>query len=289
MKIFISSTVHDLKDIRSNIKDKLTEWGYNAVLSEHPETFPVQNGCDSYTACIKEVPNSKLFILIIDNRKSGIVPDEILLKIRTEDSKIDDWFKTHDYKNGVSITELEYITAVAHGIPVKIFCRESTWIYLDIWKVNNEMKFPPHFSGGKYVMEFLDRVRKIESATKENWVFVFKTPSEIIDTIGTQLGREKKYTLTYMLNPRICANGHNTYLSRDVRGALTDYSVGQWRFGKFDSSNNSMVFSDLPKGSYKLKITVKTTFVSPNGCEGSDEANYTDDLIEVNQDLVRRL
>lgn len=88
MKIFIASTVHDLKDTRSIIKEALEKWKIDPILSEFSDTIKVATKVDSYTACVKAVKETDCLILIIDKSYGGIVPIEIILDLRAIDSKL---------------------------------------------------------------------------------------------------------------------------------------------------------------------------------------------------------
>lgn len=66
-RVFVSSTCYDLKYIRETLKYFINRLGYEAVLSEDGRVFfnPSQH---THDACIAEVPNCQIFVLIIGGR-----------------------------------------------------------------------------------------------------------------------------------------------------------------------------------------------------------------------------
>lgn len=102
-RIFVSSTFYDLKFIRENIKYFIKNLGYEPVLSEEGSIYfdPKQHVQD---ACISEVPNCQIFVLIIGGRAGS------------------------SYKNnGHSITNAEYREAIRLKIPVFALVEDSTY------------------------------------------------------------------------------------------------------------------------------------------------------------------
>ncbi len=164
-KIFICSTCHDLKDLRAELKNALQKWGYEPILSEYSGEFSVEVGVDSYTACVEAVKKSDMLILIVGKRYGGRVPDE-----------------------DISITELEYNTAAENGIHRINFCSKEIWNLVQVWKENQDMKFPKDFKDGHEIMKFLDRIRKVEEGKTDNWIHLFETSVDIKEILKTQLG-----------------------------------------------------------------------------------------------------
>lgn len=66
-RVFVSSTCYDLKYIRENLKYFIKRLGYEPVLSEEGSVF--FNPClHTQDACIAEVPNCQIFVLLIGGR-----------------------------------------------------------------------------------------------------------------------------------------------------------------------------------------------------------------------------
>src|ERR1700744_4959049 len=67
MKIFISSTVHDLKDLRASLQQWLEGRGYTVLASEDG-TIPVDSSKHSYAVCLEAARDCDCLVAIIDGR-----------------------------------------------------------------------------------------------------------------------------------------------------------------------------------------------------------------------------
>jgi hypothetical protein len=165
--VYIASTCFDLNDIRAEAAYSLREWGYQPYLNEDKD-FPVTPKVNSYQACVEAVKKADCLILIIGHRYGGIVPNL-----------------------GISITELEYETARALGIPTINFCREAVWSLIQFRKKNPNMNYPSLFPEDKQKIEkiftFLDNVRKYEPDKMDNWVYPFKNSIEFKELLRKQI------------------------------------------------------------------------------------------------------
>lgn len=65
-RVFISSTCYDLKEIRSQIREFIIDYGYDPILSEFGDIF-FNYGEHPQDACFKEIEKCQMFILIIGN------------------------------------------------------------------------------------------------------------------------------------------------------------------------------------------------------------------------------
>jgi hypothetical protein len=93
-RVFVSSTLYDLRYIRENLKFFIRTLGYDPVLNEEGTIF-YDPRAHVQDACLTEIPNCQLFILVIGGRYGSS-------------------FKDSDK----SITNTEYTEAVRHKIPI---------------------------------------------------------------------------------------------------------------------------------------------------------------------------
>src|SRR5437879_720167 len=99
--IFVSSTCFDLKQVRADLHRFITEFGYEPLLSEHPE-FPISPQDSTVDNCVNAVRDrADLFILIVGARY-GTPTDQ-----------------------GKSVTNLEYLAAKAKGVPIYAFVSKT--------------------------------------------------------------------------------------------------------------------------------------------------------------------
>ena len=107
-RVFISSTVHDFRDLRSGLKFWLEELGYEVMLSEYND-FAKSFDSNSYDSCLRAIDDCGYFVLLIGARTGGI----------------------YDANKGVSITRMEYQHAykrLTEGrLKLLVFVRKEIW------------------------------------------------------------------------------------------------------------------------------------------------------------------
>lgn len=117
-RVFVSSTCYDLKYIRENIKYFINNMGFESILSENGDVFydPDQH---THDACLTEVQNCQMFVLIIGGRYGG--------NYRKEDK---------------SITNKEYEEAVKDRIPVFALVERNVWSEHFVYQKIKKMVMP---------------------------------------------------------------------------------------------------------------------------------------------------
>lgn len=158
--VFVSSTCYDLKQIRNDIRDFISDHlGYEAILSEF-DSFPLEPEITAVENCIRAVKQrADIFCLIIGGRYGSIA------------------------NSGKSITNLEYINAKAKGIPIYVFVEKSILTILPVWEKNRDADFSDVVDNSK-LFEFVSELRG-----KENiWVYGFENAQDIIRALRRQLG-----------------------------------------------------------------------------------------------------
>jgi hypothetical protein len=163
-RIFISSTVYDLKDLRNTVQNALRHFGY-AVLASEDGSIPVDSSQHSYDICLKAARDSECLIAIIDGRFGGTMPD-----------------------GKTSITQAEIEAALGIGKQVLVFVRQAVWDAKEVYNVfrkTGQPFVPSTIVHDERVFGLIDVVRK---RARANWIFQFNLPDDLIETILTQLG-----------------------------------------------------------------------------------------------------
>lgn len=156
--IFVSSTFYDLKQLRADLYSYVDHAGFEPVLSEYP-SFPVDPDETTVENCRKAVETrGDVFVLVIGGRYGSM------------------------NEHGKSITNLEYVTARAKGIPVYIFVMRSILDMLPVWKANPTADFTSVVDSPK-LFQFVSEIRH----GGEEWVFGFESAKDIITILRTQL------------------------------------------------------------------------------------------------------
>ena len=166
IKVFLSSTCYDLKQIRSDMYDYFSNMGFVHVLSEYPN-FPIDPDKNTIDNCIENVKNNTdIFILIVGNiYGSQINCDK-------------------------SITNTEYSYAKRLGIPTYIFIYKQILTILPVWEKNKDGDFSKIVDSTK-IFEFVKQIRDNE----KKWCFEFDKAQDIISVLKIQLSHLFKETL----------------------------------------------------------------------------------------------
>jgi hypothetical protein len=175
MKIFISSTVHDLKDLRRLLRDEFKRCGFDPVLSEIGD-IGIEPNQHSYDTCIKQAESCDVVVGVIDSRAGGIVREGV-------------------YK-GKTITQAEMEAALAKGRLVYVFARgaitDAEPVYKKYMGGSEPIAFRPtdNVVASEEVLTFIDSWRK---KAKDNWITPFQDPRDIVRHVLRQLERAGKH------------------------------------------------------------------------------------------------
>lgn len=216
-RVFVSSTCYDLKELRSQIRDFINSYGYDAVLSEFGDIF-FEYGTHPQDACFAEVAKCHMFLLIIGNtygsfyHNSDIIkPASVTMKEFEEalEKKIPkhifiNRFVEYDYQN--------YSRAWANKLKLSQSAGQTLDIYKDADKLKEEFDFSypfPHESY-KLLFRFIDAIYKnnisvitfeyaedIKKALVKQWAGAMyeyltadkSTPNEYINDLNVKLDR----------------------------------------------------------------------------------------------------
>lgn len=178
MRIFLSSTAHDLSDLRAFTIHILEKNGHEVLFHESP-TFPARVGLHSHDQCIEAVADSDLVICLIDKRYGGKYSGARLPTIHDQVFNILGGTKTGEKKeysikvlaNHLSITWVELITAHEKAIPVVTFARQRTLDEKDTRRKNQFLlSFVPAYAEKNELFDLLDWITKQKI---NNWIAPF--------------------------------------------------------------------------------------------------------------------
>lgn len=162
--ILISSTCHDLGDLRDFLDYELTRHGFTTVLSDKG-TVPVHSDKHSYENCLDAARDCDVTLGVIGGRFGG----------------------EYD-KSGKSITQMEVETAVDAGKKVFVVARHSVLAAKEILRpyAKARIKFrPSNVVEDERVFTVIDGITKLKTG---NWIHQFVHPHEILEYLSDQLG-----------------------------------------------------------------------------------------------------
>jgi hypothetical protein len=205
---FISSTIHDFKDLRSAIKFYLEEQGC-AVLASEFNDFGQPLDVHSYDACLAQIESADYFVLLIGARIGG-------------------WF---DEGSKTSITRKEF--RVAYDLHLRGRLKILTFVRADVWAVKDDRKELSRFLDGlgldpatvatiksrpgraasdaAVLIDFIEEVgrnQQTNSAVKGkedlptgNWIHSFNSFRDVIDVLRGQVfaGRPAEHAVQLQL------------------------------------------------------------------------------------------
>lgn len=165
MKIFVSSTVKDLGDLRDELYRRLKELGHTPWFSEKDD-FPIKHHPDSMTNCLIVAEECDLFIVLLDKRAG-------LFYTKRDGSPYQDLFD-------LTISEAEYKCARRKGKRICIFVRKKvdseSAIYRQI--TDTEQRKSITWYSEPQVYEFYDRL--MHEKPNIPWRYTFDSIEEII-------------------------------------------------------------------------------------------------------------
>lgn len=162
-KVFISSTVYDLRDERDFIRsllegfNRIANLRFECLVSDHPD-FPISPSDralkHSYDICIDNVARADYFILLLKQRYGAPI-------VKYKESKI-------------SITHMEFREAHRLKIPRFVLVDQRTWDAKQAHNKGQEQDFIPEKQ--KVIFDFLDEIRYKK---KGNWLDFYRNEDDI--------------------------------------------------------------------------------------------------------------
>ncbi|UAA40555.1 DUF4062 domain-containing protein [Paraneptunicella aestuarii] len=149
-KVFVSSTCFDLSEIREQLRRFIISYGFEPILSENGDVF-YHPELHTHEACVNEVSNCQLFILIIGGRFGG---EYIADKTK-------------------SITNAEYKAARESGIPVFTYVRKGVLNCHHTYQHNKKKEFVsdikyPSIEKQEYALDIFSFIDEVRRAPRNN-------------------------------------------------------------------------------------------------------------------------
>jgi len=157
-RVFVSSTVFDLVDIRAELEALLREMNLTPVLSDsNTSDFGVAPDMNSVECCLENLRKCDVVIVVLCQRYGPAIP---VLK---------------DGQH--SATHLEYLEAKKANIPIYLYARGRLDADLALRKRNSSESFRPAWAKGdnaNRLLDFLDEHKSLAAAKgRSNWAGTF--------------------------------------------------------------------------------------------------------------------
>jgi hypothetical protein len=171
LKIFLSSTDADLKDIRAELREYLPSLGYDVVCYENVD-FKKSSGKCAHDICLDNVKDCDIYLLIIAER-------------------FGDTYNGSDLSlSDRSVTWAEYDAAVHQKKTICIFVRRTIWLEKATYRWNKDrgIEIVPYYAKDKRVFEFIEY---LASRTVDNWIDQYEDVVELKQKIKFRLANLK--------------------------------------------------------------------------------------------------
>ncbi len=171
-RVFISSPVYDLLDVRAELEAHLSDIGFSVLMSDSAvSNFKVQTNINSIETCLVNLRESDCCIVVLSRRYGPSLAKA-------------------GYEN-ISATHLEYREAVASKIPVHFFIRDRLEADYSIWKKNK--KNSPELNwvdqNDQKIFELIDEHKTLKKKKgKNNWYYTFRSSVDLKKALSSQLG-----------------------------------------------------------------------------------------------------
>ncbi|WP_321827097.1 DUF4062 domain-containing protein [Maribacter dokdonensis] len=138
LKVFVSSTCYDLGMIRSHLRNFITSFGYDPIMSDYSDVL-YDPRHHTHSSCVQEVSNCDILVLIIGKRFGGKAIPKALDEIDIEKARsLSSSQKIFDADGKLSITQLEVIKALELGIPIFTFVDSKVYHDHFVYEKNKE-------------------------------------------------------------------------------------------------------------------------------------------------------
>lgn len=234
-RIFVSSTCYDLYEVRNNLREFISSFYYEPVMSEYGDIF-YDYSKNVQDSCIDEINNCQMYILIIGNNFGSI------------------YYKSEKEENPSSVTEEEFKQAMESTIPKHIFINKFVKYDYDNYRIFLDAKIKEYFGNNKINDEEVDQVRKkirdkidseypfvhqsyrhlfkfieIIMETRMNGVFPFETSTDIQNCLKKQWAGFLYDRLEYIKNKDVDKHQENKIdkLTSKLEKVLLDQKLNQ--------------------------------------------------------------
>lgn len=169
MRVFVSSTVYDLVDVRSEIESLLRELKLSPVMSDEKlSEFLISHDANSIQTCLINVASSDEFIIVLDKRygprlgKAGFPED-------------------------ISATHLEYREAVKNKKPIHFYVRDKLEADFTIYRKNPGTEVKLSWVHDKKdeqgLFSLLEEHRTLANDDRSNWYQTFSSSRDLKDSL----------------------------------------------------------------------------------------------------------
>ena len=167
LQVFVSSTCHELRDLRASIRAWLSNLGLKPQLSDEGG-FPHIDGMPPYATCLRVLEECPLVIVVIDRRYG---------------QGFEDWGPYIQHK-GCAPTHAELRHALDLGKRVLIYVHNDTWNFYETWRKNPDAfkTAAPHGLDEGTLKMF----QELKERSPAPWIERFSDVSDVLKSLNSE-------------------------------------------------------------------------------------------------------
>lgn len=171
-KVFVSSTVYDLLDVRAEVDALLNEMHLAPVMSDSGGSdFTIHTDLNSVECCLANLRSCNVVVVILCQRYGPRIPGMA--------------------GGSFSATHLEYREAKENGLPIYMYVRDRLEADRCARRRNSHTSYRPVWATGDGAEQLLDFLEEHKSLTQENggtnWFSTFRDSCDLKDLIRRDL------------------------------------------------------------------------------------------------------
>jgi len=178
--VFISSTIADMRDLRSALKWWFEKKGFRVYLSEYNNFGPIGDA-DPVEACLCNIEKSDYFIVLVGERAGTLIEDISVTR--------------HEYRKAMELSKNK-------GLKIVRFVRDE--IRPKNGRIPSQTESDPHQDA--FVQELMGN----SDNGQKSWVYYFRTFDDVVAALVKELGNEEDIEYIRLL----------FYLSEELRENL---------------------------------------------------------------------
>jgi len=188
-RIFISSCVYGLEDLRAALASKLRDLHCLPIKSDD-SGFPVTPGVPPYAACLPVLESCNAVVAVIDQKYGEPFPD---------------WGSSFLQYNGLSPVHGEIKHAINKDIQLWVFVRNYTYSHYTIWRKN-----PQEYSSldlpRKTDEKSLEMLNEIKNLHPAPWTVEFADVTNIMTALTRRFAQELQRSFTAPTSTQIATS-----------------------------------------------------------------------------------
>lgn len=205
LQVFVSSTCHDLRDLRAVVRNWFDNRKINAHLSDEID-FPSRDDMSPYASCLRVLEECPLVVGIIDRRYG---------------SPLTNWAPYNDYE-GLAATHAELRHALSKGKRVLMFIHKDVLAHYETYRKNKDAFIDPKQRPTGLEPKTLEMVAEFKLREPAPWIRTFESVIDICEALDAEFINQLYEHLVEREARRSDRVGHLLKLISDAGSEVTE-------------------------------------------------------------------